>query len=153
MRTLFFLIPGALFYQCTNNHSTDVNDRANQLGPEKKVHCIKEGGETFPFFLDDFSSEGADGKIFFENDTLIGKIQFSYATGMVYTEQEYWFRQNKLIKYKQINHHILPDKSGYADEDSVVVEGDHIFKNKRFSDKIFQKLLHTASDKNPCWEE
>lgn len=101
MRKLFFLISGALFYQCTNNHSTAVNDRANQFGLEKKIHCIKEGGETFPFFFDDFSSEGAEGNIFFENDTLIGKIQFSYATSMVYTEQEYWFTQNKLIKYKQ----------------------------------------------------
>jgi hypothetical protein len=147
MKKLIILTFSALHFQCSNI----VNNRENKPVIEKTDHCIKEGGQEFSFFYDDFSSEGAEGKIIFQNDTIISRILFSYATSMVYTEQEYWFWQNILIKYKQKNNYIKPDKSGYIEEDSVIVEGESIFNDKNFSDTLYQKLLHTASDKNPCW--
>ena len=153
MKIIFFVLSSALFYQCSNNHSNVLDDKSNQsVVIDKMGHCIQDGGEEFQFFYDDFSSEGAEGRLYFENDTLINKILFTYATSMVYTEQEYWFDKNKLIRYKQKINYIEPNKSDYIGEDSVVLEGGHIAKNKSFNDTLYQKLLRTASDKNPCWK-
>jgi len=151
MKNIFFLVSIVLFYQCSTNHSNAVSEKIEPFVHEKTDRCIREGGEEFLFFYDDFSSEGAGGSVFFENDTIINKILFSYATSMVYTEQIYWFEQNKLIKFKQKTNYILPDKSGYSEEDSVVVEGEKIYKENSFNDTMYQKLLHTAADKNRCW--
>ena len=152
MKEIVLLVFSVLFFQCTCSHSNITDDEESKSAIFEVNQCVKEGGEEFSFFYDGFSSEGADGKILFKNDTLINRITFSYATSMVYVKQEYWFRHNKLFKYKQINNYIKPDKSGYIEKDSVVVEGKHIFKSESFSDTLYQNLLLTVSDKNPCWK-
>jgi|GEM_PF-7016467 len=112
--------------------------------------CFENGGVA-SFYFDDFADEGTEGKIYFKNDSIIEKIEFGYATSMKIVEQEYLFKKNVLLSFKNKTSYIKLDKSGYISEDSIKVEGNQIFKNENFDENIYNRLLLTVPEKNLCW--
>lgn len=140
-----------LISMCTNNTKNSKYKLNESETDSVYTKCIKKGGKEFFFNYDDFSSEGAEGYIFFANDTLLSKIKYSYATSMVYVEQEYLFTDNNLYEFKNKIHYIHPEKLDYIEVDSVLVKGIDIFTNNNFKNSLFERLLITAGTINPCW--
>jgi|SRR5690554_1067944 len=147
----FLIIICILICRCTNNTKSSKYKLSEPEIDSTFTNCIKKGGEEFFFSYDDFSSEGSEGYIFFANDTLLSKIKFSYATSMVYVEQEYQFSDNNLYEFKNKTHYIHPEKLGYIEVDSILVKGKDIFTNNNFNSSLFERLLITADKINPCW--
>lgn len=100
---------------------------------------------------DYFSSEGNEGKIYFTDDTLFDRVDFSYATSMFIVNEKYEFVSNKLFRYKKRTSYLNENKSGYLREHSVnIVTKEKIINDSVFDKELYKKIIKLVSDENPC---
>lgn len=146
-----FLLLFPLLYSCVGSQSEiDNNDEYESSQPSSD--CNGADDLIIEFRLEDYASEGAEGKITFLDDTTLSKIEFSYATSNTICNQEYQYSQNRLVLLKISTNILNEDRTDYLRTDSLVLKNDSIFKNRSFDRDLFNKLEKLVRSKNNCWE-
>ncbi len=151
MRGLNIFFFSFLLIDCGNNNYEEFVDDVNYDNDLLQDENCLQNGKDISFFLEGYT-EGSEGTFSFKNDTLLERIQFSFATSMKLLEQTYFFKENEIVNYIQKTNFIKLDKSGYIKSDSFTLNGNEIINNINFDSVLFNEILKTAHEKNPCFQ-